>query len=194
MDLGMEMDLNLDKKTCEMCGGDLAITHFDMNRLYYKCEHCGDETVYAFKSAEEAEFYANELKRELFFRLREGFSDWQRTNWDELHKDFIQAINKQPELEKNLQIQMGLIACLTKGFRQMDDVNYQQCKRLFKIVDKTYKQRLKALRAQAKNPVLSDSIQSYQMSREQYVALRNEYLQTKKIYKLLWSLLKYFLK
>ena len=196
MDVEMEsdMDVNLDRKKCEGCGGDLLILRFDMDHIYYKCKNCGDESRYTFQSEEEAEFYLEDAKQELFGKLREGFLDWRKTNWDKLHREFIEFVNQHPFLENDLQLKMAVVACLTKGFNTLDAENYRQSKENFKIVDRMYKQRLKLLRAQMKNPVLSESMEDYKMSRAKYVELRNQYLQTKMVYKLLWSVVKGFFK
>ena len=194
MELEPEMDMNLDRKKCEGCGGDLMILRFDMNHIYYQCKHCGQESRYTFKSVEEAEFYLEDAKQALFGKLREGFVDWRMTNWDQLHDEFIEFINQHPDFENDLQLKMAIVACVTKGFNLLDAANYRQSRLKFKVVDRMYKQRLKVLRAQMKNPVLSESMEDYKMSRAKYVELRNQYLQTKMAYKLLWSVVKGFFK
>ena len=186
-----EFDLNLDKKRCNACGGRLKIVRFDENHVYFKCINCGsDEQFHTFQNQEEADFYKEDAKWELFSRLNEGFIDWRATNWEQIKKDFLAFIDQHPYLENDLIFQMGVLACETNGFNQMDFAQYRDTKARFKRVDKIYKQRLKLLRAQMKNPVLSESMESYKLSRVQYVELRNQYLQTKMIYKLLWGIVK----
>jgi hypothetical protein len=186
--------MNLKEKKCEECGGQLVIARMDANRIYFVCKNCSTESEHVFQSEEESEYYREDELQQLFGKLRRGFLDWQLTNWERLYKDFVDLINKQNELETDLRVQMALVACVTKAFHLMNSENYQQSKMRFKIVDKMYKHRLKVLRAQMKNPVLSNSMQDYQASRTKYVQLRNQYLQTKMVYKMFWSILKKFLK
>ena len=97
--------------------------------------------------------------------------------------------------ERNdLQFRMAIIACLTSGFNRMDHEKYRQCKGRFKAADKMYRLSLKRLKMQISDPELSDSIEDYQTSRAKYVLLRNEYLQTKTMWKMVWNIAKMFLK
>lgn len=185
-----EFDMNLDKKPCPNCGGELEILRFDENHVYYKCKNCGEPHSQPFKNQEEAEFYIADAKWKLFAELNEGLLDWRMTDWNQIREDFIAFIERHPYLENDLIFQMGILACDTKGFNQMDLNQYRETRARFKRIDKIYKQRLKFLKAQMKNPVLSDSMESYKLSRAQYVELRNQYLQTKMIIKVFWGILK----
>ena len=80
---------------------------------------------------------------------------------------------------------MALIACLTKGFNSIDPDRYQQCKTLFKITDDLYKAQLKALKAKAKKPALSDSFAEYEAARAKFTKLQNDYANSKTVRKLL---------
>ena len=193
-DQDMSVDMNLDKRRCEDCGGSVSIQHFDRNGIHFMCDACGKEDTYVFVSEEESQFYMDEAQQALFGRLREGFIDWQATNWDRLYKDFIAFIDEHPEYENDLQFRMAIIACLTSGFNRMDHEKYRQCKGRFKAADKMYRLSLKRLKMQISDPELSDSIEDYQTSRAKYVLLRNEYLQTKTMWKMVWKIAKMFLK
>jgi hypothetical protein len=135
-----------------------------------------------------------EAKWELFAKLNEGFIDWRVTNWKQIREDFVHFMDQHPELENelqnDLQFQMAILACETKGFNMMELEQYRETKARFKMIDKIYKRRLKFMRAQLKDPVLSESVENYKLSRAQYVELRNQYLQTKILYKVFWSVLK----
>ena len=185
-----ELDMNLDKKRCPICDGVGEIIRFDENHIYYKCKHCGEPFVHTFTNQEEAEVYIADAKWKLFAELNEGLLDWRMTNWDRIRDDFIRFVNYHPYLENDLIFQMGILACETKGFNMMELSQYRQTRARFKRIDKIYKQRLKFLKAQMKNPVLSESMESYRLSRTQYVELKNQYLQTKMIIKVFWGILK----
>ena len=193
-DMQSKIDMNLDKKKCESCGGNLIIKRFDKERIYYECEHNGEEYEYVFQSPEEANYYLESTKQNLFAKLRKGFIDWQVTDWEHLKKDFETLIDQHTDLETDLQIKMAVIACVTKGFNTMNAEQYRQSKLDFKFIDRMYKERLKELRKQMENPLLSNSMEDYKISRARYVALRNQYLQTKMLYKLSWSVVKNFFK
>ena len=194
MDMQNKLDMNLDKKKCAICGGNMTIKRFNNERVYYECSACGETIEYIFKSSEEANYYLENTKQKLFAKLRKGFIDWQVTDWGQLKKEFDEFILQHPDFGNDLQVKMAVIACVTKGFNSMDAEQYQQSKVTFKVIDRVYKARLKELRAQMKEPVLSNSMEDYKISRARYVTLRNEYLQTKMMYKLLWSVLKKFFK
>ena len=190
----MNIDMNLDHKKCDLCGGSVKLQRFDRNGVYFLCEACGKENSYVFASEEEAQFYMDEATQELFGRLREGFIDWQSTDWDRLYDDFMDFVGEHPEFESDLQFKMATVACLTSGFNRMNHEKYRQCKVRFKAADKMYRSHLKLLKAQLANPELSESLEDYQTSRAKYVQLRNEYLQTKMIWKLVWKLAKFWLR
>ena len=188
------LNVNLSQRKCPLCQAMMTIKHCDGDQLTFECIPCGYSEIYTFQSEEEAQYYLEEAKFELFSKLRRGFVDWQTTDWNALSKDFIEFINRHPYLEDDIQIQMGTIACMTKGFHHMEREKYKQCTRLFKIVDKMYDQRLRILRVQEKNPAFLDSMEDYKLSRQKYVKLRNEFLQTKLMYRTFWFALKVFFK
>ena len=191
-DMQNKIDMNLDKKKCPDCGGTLVIKRFTKEQIYYECAFEGTESCYTFQSPEEANFYLESAKQKLFAKLRKGFIDWQVTDWNHLRRNFDDFISQHPDFENDLQMKMAVIACITKGFNMMDNEQYRQSKIHFKIVDGLYKQRLKELCAQMKNPLLFNSMEDYKISRARYVDLRNQYLQTKTMYKIGWGLVRGF--
>ena len=191
-DMQTKIDMNLDKKKCPDCGGTLAIKRFTRERIYYECAFEGTESCYTFQSPEEANYYLESAKQKLFAELRKGFIDWQVTDWNHLRRNFDDFISQHPDFENDLQMKMAVIACITKGFNMMDSEQYRQSKIYFKIVDGIYKQRLKEMREQMKNPLFSNSMEDYKISRARYVELRNQYLQTKVMYRACWGLVRGF--
>ena len=185
-----KIDMNVERRECKECGGQMRIDHMDKNGIYLVCPYCGTQEFYVFQNDEEARYYREEELLELMGRLRTGFWDWEKTNWEQLYKDFDKLIARQPYLEEDLSVQMARVACLTKGFQSMNAEIYRQCKILVKSGDKRYKRRMRILKAQMKKPGLSDALCGYRVSRNQYAQIRNEYLQTKRLYKMLWKLVK----
>lgn len=175
--------------TCPVCGGLFEQQGADLKNIYYKCVFCGHTEVEAVKE-DEANIVFEQTKRELLGRLRSGFIDYRVTQWDQLHKDLVDFTNRYEQVSKDLQFQMAIIACLTKGFNIMEAEKYAQCKNLFKISNKMYKQQLKELKQKAEDPSLSETIEEYKQYRSKYIKLRNQYRNTKMAWKILFTILK----
>ena len=175
--------------TCSICGSLMEQTGADLKNIYYKCTGCGNTCATQVKE-DEANLVFEMAKRDLLSRLRAGFVDYRVTQWDQLHKDLIDFINRYEQVHNDMQFQMAIVACLTKGFNIMDAEKYSQCKNLFKITDKMYKQQLKELKKQASKPELSESMEDYKESRAKYIKLRNQYRNTKLAWKIIFFALK----
>jgi hypothetical protein len=175
----------MTRKRCEGCGGVLKYLRSDSYNSYYECPCCGEQFSFSVASEGGVNLIFENAKNELLGRLRRGFEDWRVTQWDQLYRDFIDFTNAHVQLQNDLQFQMAIVACLTKGFNSMDAETYQQCKILFKVTDEMYKAQLKALKAKAKNPALSETIGEYEASRAKYVKLHNDYVNSKMPWKLI---------
>ncbi len=173
------------RKYCEYCGGELKYLRGDALNSYYKCPYCGDLASFSMASDGNATLIFDNAKHELLSRLRRGFEDWRVTQWDQLYRDFIDFTSAHEHLQSDLQFQMAIVACMTKGFNTIDPETYRQCKTLFKAVDSMYKMQLKELKAQAKNPALVSSIGEYEASRAKFVKLHNDYVNSKMPWKLI---------
>ena len=77
---------------------------------------------------------------------------------------------------------MCIIACITKGFNMMDAERYRQCKNIYKFTKKIYKQHLKTLKAKADAELL-ETVTDYKDSQSKYLKCRNEYRNTKLMWK-----------
>ena len=172
-------------KKCEGCGGVLKFMRTDAYNSYYECPHCGELVTISNASEGGVNLVFESAKNDLLSRLRRGFEDWRVTQWDQLYRDFVDFTSAHQHLQNDLQFQMAIVACLTKGFNAMDAEKYQQCKTLFKITDEMYKMQIKELKAQAKNPAYSQTIGEYEASRAKFVKLHNEYVNSKMPWKLI---------
>ena len=175
--------------TCLVCGGLFEQTGADSKNIYHKCPYCGN-TVSTPVKEDEANLVFEMEKRELLGRIRSGFVDYRVTQWDQLYSDLVDFTNRYDQLSNDLQFQMAIIACMTKGFNIMDTEKYTQCKNLFKITDKMYKQQLKDLKQKAEDPSLSETIEEYKQYRVKYIRLRNQYRNTKLAWKIVFAILK----
>ena len=128
-------------------------------------------------------------KRELTARIREGLLEWQLTQWDRLHSDLHMFINRYPASALDIDLQMGLVACITHGFNVMDAEKYRQCKILYKQTERMYKHHLKMLKIQ-QDAAMTDSVNAYSEQRLQYKKCRNNYLNTKLAWKIVFTIFK----
>ena len=179
--------MNVDKKQCPVCGGLVRRDGADMQYAYYLCLSCGNRD--AVPLAEDGNLGFALEKRELLGRIRLGMVEWQATRWDQLYTDLIQFANRYDAAQTDIQLQIGLVACITKGFNTLDPETYGRCKKLFKCTEKLYKRHLKVLKQQA-DPSLSESVTDYRESRDKYIKCRNEYRNTKLAWKAVFFVLK----
>ena len=177
-------------KTCPNCGGGILEQQgADLKNIYYKCKSCGHTMTEQVKE-DETNLVFEMKKRDLLKRLNSGMVEWRATQWDQLYKELNEFINDYAQIHNDIQFQMALVACMTKGFNIMDGEKYSQCKKRFKATDKKYKHQLKVLKAQSSDPTLSDSMADYKESRKKYLKLRNEYRNTKLAWKLIFFAMK----
>ena len=159
--------------------------------IYFECVACGHREKYIFNDENEANEYFEEVKADMIAKVKLGLLDWQRTQWDVLHRALAEFVIDYPRFEMDIHIQMANIACITRGFQMIDDEKYKECKIMFSMADKVYKARLKVLKRECKHPVLPNALQEYSDLRDQYLALRNKYLETKIIIKILMKAAKF---
>ena len=179
----------MDIKQCPVCGSPMEQKGADMQYAFYRCVSCGHEQAVSLGDDPNAAYALR--KRDLISRLNEGMVDWRVTGWEQLHKDLADFISRYDAAQLDIQLQIGLVACLTKGFNTLDGDTYKKCKVIFKTTEKTYKMHLKALKAQM-DPGLYESVTDYKKSRSKYKVCRNQYRNTKIMWKAVFILLKRF--
>ena len=155
-------------------------TGADANTARYRCGSCGFQKSISFNEKSNTEY--EQKKSDLLARIRVGFVDWRVTQWEALHKDLVDFISRYEVAQSDIQLQMGVIACITSGFQLMDAEKYKQCKLLFKVTEKMYKQQLKMLKQQS-DAKLYESVSDYKDLRAKYKKCRNDYRNTKLIWK-----------
>lgn len=178
---------------CPQCGGPVVQDGADLTTIYYRCAACGTLTSVPITDDGNGDgnaVYAQK-KREIMGRLHKGFLDWRLTQWDRLYTELSDFIIRYEAAQHDIQIQMGLLACITRGFNMMDAERYKQCRTLFKITEKMYKHHLKALKAQM-DPSLYDSVSDYKESRAKYKKCLNTYRNTKLAWKAVFFVVKKF--
>ena len=179
----------MSNKSCPICGTPMKEKGADMQYAFYHCPGCGNDASIPLGDDPNAAYALR--KRDLISRLNEGMVDWRVTQWERLHLDLSDFMGRYDAAPLDIQLQIGLVACLTKGFNTLDADTYRKCKALFKTTEKMYKNHLKTLKAQA-DPTLYESVVEYKKSRAKYKACRNQYRNTKMAWKAVFFLLKKF--
>jgi hypothetical protein len=181
--------MNLNQ--CPQCGGPVVQDGADMNNVYYHCSACGAMTTVPIGEDGNGEAVYAQRKREILNRLHMGFLDWRVTQGDRLYTDLNDFITRYELAQQDIQMQMGLVACITRGFNMMDAERVKQCQNLFKMTEKMYKIHLKTLKKQM-DPKLYESVSDYKEARAKYKKCLNQYRNTKLAWKLLFTVVKKF--
>lgn len=179
----------MSTKQCPVCGSPLEEKGADLQYAFFRCVSCGNEVAVALGDDPNASYALR--KRDMLSRLNEGMVDWRVTQWERLHLDLTDFISRYDAAQLDIQLQIGLVACLTKGFNTLDAETYKKCKVLFKTTEKMYKVHLKTLKAQM-DPALYESVSDYKKSRARYKVCRNQYRNTKMAWKGVFFLIKKF--
>ncbi len=153
----------------------------------YHCSSCGCDSF--FKITAENESIYQVKKNQLIGRLDAGILNWQTTSWDYLKKDILELRANYEAAKTDIHLNMGIIACLTYGFHDINAETYKECKHIFKIAEKIYKNEQKALKKQADKKMHEDVV-AYKEYRKQYKKCRNEYRSTKLMWKLVYMVAK----
>lgn len=179
--------MTTDVTKCPVCAGPMNQEGADAEVAYYRCVACGHLATVKMKTDDNTAYALG--RRELTGRVREGMIDWRLAQWDQLYADLQSFINRYSVAKYDVQLQMDLIACLTKGFNVMDAEKYKQCKIMYKQTERMYKNQLKMLKTQ-RDEAMAESVETYADLRKKYKACRNAYRNTKIMWKIAFSLLK----
>ena len=166
---------------CPTCGAIMTLQSLDKSSVCYKCDFCG-QILHNEISDEQGDLLYSYKKSELIRRIHMGLVDWETTQWHILYKEIIDFIGRYEAAKTDIQLQIGVVACITSGFQLLDDEKYKQCKLLFKVTEKMYKQQVKMLKQQS-DTKLHESVSDYKDLRAKYKKCRNEYRNTKLIWK-----------
>ncbi len=123
----------------------------------------------------------------LLGRVRKGIVDWEITQWETLKNEIMDFTIAYHAARNDIYFKMATIACLTQGFHFLDDKRYKECKRIFKITEKVYKQYSKHPGA-VPSEMSEGSPLEYEEYRNMYKKCKYDYKNTKLVYKLLLKL------
>ena len=167
---------------CPRCGAEMTQSGTEHNKAFYHCGFCGHNTSVDMSTDDNAEYW--QQRSNLLQRVSLAILDWKVANWDYLAKDIISFIGRYEEARFDVSLKTATIACLTKGFHDMDDEKYKECKLIFKVTEKIYKQHLKALADTIKAFPSQEDVTKYQEYRVHYKKLRDDYRNTKLLWKM----------
>ena len=112
--------------TCPRCGADMAQSGAEHSKVYYHCGFCGFNTSVEMNADDNAEYW--QKRSELLQRVYSGLLNWKVAGWDYLASDVLMFMTKYEEARYDVSLKTASIACITKGFHDMDDEKYKQCK------------------------------------------------------------------
>ncbi len=189
-----ETSMNLRDRKCPKCGGPMIQTGAERGIVHYKCRSCGYEDSVVLPAGDNEVYW--QARSQLLGRVRLGVSQWETTQWDILSRDIHRFMTNYEAARVDIYFKMAQIACMTSGFHNLNNEQYKECKQLFKLTEKIYK-------AYCKNPVNphvyddatgNAGFDDYQEYRDLYKKCRNEYRNTKLMWKAAFSILKFFIK
>ena len=178
--------MNNDRR-CAQCGSKMVQTGTEHNTAIYHCRSCGNNEYVQMSLNDNSEYLHR--RSMLLGRVRKGIIEWEITQWDVLRSEILDFTNAFHAARNDLYFQMAIIACLTKGFHDLDDERYKECKRIFKVTEKVFK-------GYSKHPenlpteIVETGTAEYEEYRQLYKKCRNEYQGRKLIYKALITVAK----
>lgn len=158
--------------------------------MLYHCKGCGHDEYVDISTEGLSAF---EMKRaELLTRVSKSILGCDVGQWDYLRRDILDFIGHYEQTRNDIHLQMAIVACITHGFRDMDNEIYKQTKLIFKVTEKMYKAHLKAIKRMGHGQI--KDVEQYEEYRVMYKNRRNEYRNTKLMWKAVMSLGKMVIK
>lgn len=173
---------------CKRCGSLMAQSGSEGTQVMYHCSCCGYNEAVTMSAGDNTEYWVK--RSALLGRVRKGVIDWETTAWDFLLRDILDFTTNYEAARYDIYFKISTIACLTKGFRDMDNERYRECKRIFKVTEKVYKRYCKDPMAKTNfaNETGSAGIMEYEEYRTLYKKCIYDYRCTQLAWKLLFSL------
>lgn len=183
--------MNNSDVICPKCGSLMTQTGSDSKNVGYHCQCCGHNAVIAMTTEENAEYW--HARQELLHRVRMGVLEWQTAPWDYLSRDIVAFMSRNERASNDVSFKMATIACITHGFRNMTKEKYKECAAIFKMTERSYKKYIKTSDDNCGFENTED-VNSYRDYRKMYKKCRNEYRNTKILWKIAFALAKKLIK
>lgn len=173
---------------CPNCGTVMVQTGMLGEKVAYHCKGCGYDRYITLSADQNTEMG---MKRALLLnRVSQGIVTDDISQWERLNQELLDFMGHYDSARKDIHMQMAIVACLTSGFRNMDKSIYQKCKLIFKVTERMYKSHCKALKKMGQGCI--DNVEQYEEYRKLYKHCRNEYRNTKIMWKIVFSIVKRF--
>ena len=176
--------LNTEMK-CKRCGSYMKQKGSMQGQTLYHCSSCGYDEYVALSTDDNSEYWVK--RSALLGRVRKGIIDWEVTGWDYLKNDVLDFVASYEAAQFDIYFKIAIIACLTKGFHDMNNERYRECKRLFKVTEKIYKRYRKD--PEAKKNYASETGSSGVVEYEEYRHLYKKCLYDYRCTQLAWKVL-----
>ncbi len=176
---------------CPKCGSPMKQTGSDYQNVGYRCPCCGNSIVVAMTSEENSEYWHQ--RQELLHRVRMGVLEWQTTGWDRLAKDIVSFMSKHEKASNDVCFKIATIACLTNGFHTLNSEKYKESCAIFKITERAYKSHIKS-NTDVQGLNTADDVATYKEYRAMYKKCRNDYRNTKMLWKIVFFFAKKLIK
>lgn len=171
------------EKRCPNCGFIMVQKGATAGKLLYHCKGCGSD-IYEDISEDGLSAYAMQ-RAELLTRVSQSLLGCDVGQWDYLRRDIVDFIGHYEQAHQDIHLQMAIVACITKGFHTMDGEIYKQTKLIFKVTEKMYKAHLKAIKREGHGQI--EDVAQYEENRVLYKKCRDEYRNTKLMWKIVLS-------
>lgn len=178
--------MNGTERRCPKCGMLMTQTGAFDGVTRYKCKGCGYMESVQMEASDNTVF--QEKRADLLARVGQGVIDWKITQWDYLRRDIQDFMAHYDDARHDIHFHMALIACFTCGFRDMNNEIYKECKTIFKLTERLYKQHCKLMKKSGGGNIRN--VERYEEYRSMYKACRNDYRNTKIAWKIAFSLVK----
>lgn len=173
--------MNMTNTVCSKCGAEMTQTGADNNKVRYHCTFCGNNVSIDMSTVDNAEYW--ERRSALMGRVRRGIVEWKTTSWEYLTRDIIDFTSRYDDAADDVCFKIATIACVTSGFNDMSEEKYRQCNQIFKLTEKTYKRYRKDKPVAKGSFPHSEDVNTYKEYRAMYKKCRNEYRNTKLLWK-----------
>lgn len=160
--------MNGNDLRCKRCGSIMVQKGAENQQVIYHCNSCGYNEYIAMNTSDNSAYW--QMRSALLGRVRKGIIDWEVTGWDYLRNDILDFTASYEAARYDIYFKIATIACLTKGFHDMNNEKYKDCKRLFKVTEGVYKKYRKDPMAQEhfKSETGSSGMVEYEEYRQLY--------------------------
>ncbi len=176
--------MNNNDHRCSQCGSKMVQTGTEYQTAIFHCRACGNNEYVKMEVGDNTEFLHR--RSMLLGRVRKGIIDWEVTQWDALRDEILDFTNAFHAARNDIYFKMAIIACLTKGFHDLDDNRYKECKRIFKVTEKVYKRYSKDPSAVIEE-MGNTGVLEYEEYRQMYKKCKYDYQSQKIAYKILFT-------